>query len=457
MSNNKPTAVHPSTAVTLTRNQLIFISLTAVGWAIVAAIIPDPQIARATFIAGLCITLWLSEIVPPYLPTFLLWALVPLLLQPINPDFTLSSSLHGSIEPILILFLGGFTLSVAASNYQLDAYLAQWVIQISHGRRVALLWLLGLSTAFLSMWMSNIAAAAMMIVALRPLTVQLPKDDLFRRGLLIAIALGANLGGMGTPISSGPNAIALAAIAHTHDITFIEWIAFALPLMVGLLVVGLAALLLIFRVNGQMSLPPTRPHTLPNGAKLVVAIFGLTIVAWLSEPWHGVGSAQVALLAMVLLFGTGLLKAKDLGAIDWSTLILISGGLGIGRLLESSGLIYTLTEQIPWQAISPLAQLAVLCLTSAILSALMSNTAATTMLVPLALSLDVPASAPILIAMAASVGIPFIISTPANSMVYGEGGVRSRDLLLVGLFLMVLGCGLIVLTGDWVLRQIGMF
>lgn len=96
-----------------------------------------------------------------------------------------------------------------------------------------------------------------------------------------------------------------------------------------------------------------------------------------------------------------------------------------------------------------------LCFVSASLSALMSNTAAVTMLVPLAAGIDPAPSTAILIAIAASLGIPFAISTPPNAMIYGEGGITFSDLAVPGLVLMILGCIIVTFTGPFVLRLIG--
>ena len=110
---------------------------------------------------------------------------------------------------------------------------------------------------------------------------------------------------------------------------------------------------------------------------------------------------------------------------------------------------------VPWEQIPHLALILMLCFASALLSALMSNTATATMLIPLAASLDPSPSIAILVAIAASFGIPFVISTPPNAMVYGEGGIRASDLLSPGLVLMILGCLLVALTGPSVLKFIG--
>lgn len=239
--------------------------------------------------------------------------------------------------------------------------------------------------------------------------------------MLLSVAVGANFGGIGTPVGTGPNAIAVAAASRHNAITFLDWTAFALPLAVGLIAAGVLILALRYRVRGAIRLPDSPPRPLSRDARVVVAVFLLTAGAWLTEPLHGAPPALVALAATSVLFGTGLLERQDLSRLDWSTLLLIAGGIGLGNLLEKSGL--------------------------------MSNTATVTMLIPLAASLD-PSTA-ILIAVAASLGAPFVISTPPNAMVYGEGGVRPSDLLLPGLVLMILGCLVVGLTGPYVLNLVG--
>ena len=198
----------------------------------------------------------------------------PLLLQSFGDEFRLASVLGWAADPVLALFLGGFTLSVAASRYGIDAHIARIAVKLSRGRRLALLVLIASATAMLSMWMSNIAAAAMMIAALHPLLAETPKDDPFRRALLIGIALGANFGGIATPIGTGPNAIAIAAVSRHQTITFIHWMAFALPLTVGMLMAGLALTGWRFRVRGAANLPELPQHqSQSRGASGVVVIF----------------------------------------------------------------------------------------------------------------------------------------------------------------------------------------
>src|SRR5918911_2720986 len=126
-------------------------ALTAAAVAVVSvlslALVEDPVLARALIVAGACLVLWLGEAVPPYVPTLVLWALVPLLLQPFGEAFRLASVLGWAADPVLALFLGGFTLSVAASRYGIDAHIARIAVKLSKGRRLRPLVLLASAPA----------------------------------------------------------------------------------------------------------------------------------------------------------------------------------------------------------------------------------------------------------------------------------------------------------------------
>ena len=147
------------------------------------------------------------------MPTLFLWAMTPLLLSGYGEQFQLTRVLGWSANPVLALFLGGFILSVAASRHGIDNLIARLAVRLSGGHRLGLVALVIAATALLSMWMSNIAAAAMMLAALHPLFVGTPKNNSFRRATLLGIAIGANFGGIATPIGTGPNAIAIAAVS----------------------------------------------------------------------------------------------------------------------------------------------------------------------------------------------------------------------------------------------------
>ncbi|AGC45019.1 sodium:sulfate symporter [Myxococcus stipitatus DSM 14675] len=437
-----------------TRPALAGVGLVAVG--LVAGFGVQGEVAsRAVLVAGVCLVLWLSELVPPFVPTLLLLGATPVVLGPLAPDYQLASVLRWCADPVLILFLGGFTLEVAAMRHGLDSAVARHVVRGSRGRPRLLLLLVMGGVAFLSMWMSNVAAAAMMLAALRPVLLAAPAGAPLRPALLATVALGANLGGMATPVGSGPNALAVSAASTFAPVTFAGWMAFALPLTALMLLLGFGLILLRFRVAGPVTLPAPMTRALSPSGRRVLAVSAACVAAWLTEPLHGVPAPVVALGATALLFGTGLLRREDLGRLDWSTLLLIAGGLALGKLLEHSGLVAHALDGARLEALPREARLGALVVVAAVLSALMSNTGTAALLLPLALSVEPSASTPILVAMGCAFGIPFAISTPPNAMAAGEG-LDTSELLRLGVPLMVAGCLLVSVTGPWVLRLFGL-
>lgn len=425
----------------------------------------SPLYSRVTAIAAVCLYLWISETAPPFVPTLLLWAAIPIFLGPLEARYSITTVLSWAADPVMALFFGGFVLGIATQAFGLDKKLARFAF-IKAGNSFALfLLLIILSTAFLSMWLSNIGAAALILACLRPVLAEFGDDHVMRRTLLVGVAIGADLGGIATPIGTGPNAIAIAYLTPTVHISFISWMGFAVPLTVLMLLLGYAMLYWRTRTLsqswtkrggklGEMLVVEGTEEDLAGQRSFLVVLIG-TALLWLSEPLHGIPSSVVALGAAGFIFLTGMLKKKDLAKIDWSTLLLIAGGITLGRLFEQSGLIKTIAANVPFAEFDPRMSLFVLCLTSALLAAIMSNTATAVLLIPLAGALVPNPSTAILIAVSASFGIPFIISTPQNAMAYGEGGVKFNDLFTPGMVLMILGCLIVSLTGKAVLNFVG--
>lgn len=431
------------------------------GLAIAAAIVgisttvTEPLLARTLLLAAICVVLWLSELVPPFIPTMVLLGGAPLLLQRFGPEYEFAAVISWAADPVLVLFFGGFVLGVAAQRHGLDVRLAGLVIRTASGSSRRLVALTLLSTAVLSMWMSNVAAAAVMAAVLRPLGNAQQVDHVPARAVFLAVAVGANLGGIATPIGTGPNAIAIAAAAPQFPITFLGWMGFALPLTLGMLLAGYVVLVMRYRVGSQFSVTSIADQPLSFRGRAALGVMLLGILAWLLEPVHGTPAPVVALILATVIFSSGLLKTSDLGSIDWSTLGLIAGGIALGRLLEAGGVLARAEEVLDSTGGSDTARLAAFVVGGAMMSALMSNTATAALLIPLASVLYPSPSTTVLIAIACSFGMPFVISTPPNAIVHGQAGVTSADLLWVGLPLMALGCAVLITTGPTVLNWLG--
>ena len=419
--------------------------------------------ARIVSVAGVCLFLWISEAVPPFVPTLLLWTLAPLSLAFIDERFALPKVLSWAADPVMALFFGGFVLGLATERSGLGERLTRLALRLSGGSFKRFLLFVILITAFLSMWMSNIAAAALVLACLHPILEKFETADAARRVTLVGVALAADFGGIATPIGTGPNAIAIASISATQPVSFVSWMVFAFPLTLGMLALSYAFLLWRIRqivvINVDIAAPGETNNTNPVGTKTSRAAFIFilagTVLFWLTEPVHGIPAAVVAVGSAAAIFLCGILKKKDLVKIDWSTLLLIAGGITLGRLLEQSAIVKEVAANVPFSSMDPTIGLFILCLTSATLSALMSNTATAVLLIPLATALIPLPSTAILIAVSASFGVPFLISTPPNAMVFGQGGIKFGDLFWPGIVLMIFGCALVSLTGKAILHLAG--
>lgn len=420
------------------------------------AAIDDPILARAAILGGCALVLWLSDVVPPFVTTLGLIAAIPLVLGGADSAYGLGRVMAWAADPVLALFFGGFALGAAASRHGIDAHIARRALSLSgHSRRGLLAVVMG-ATALVSMWISNIAAAALMLAGLRPHLGDGDRSQSFRAALLLAVAMGANLGGVATPIGTGPNGIAIAHLEQLTRIGFLQWMGFALPLVVVMLVLVYVLIVWVHRVEGPTQPIEVRVEAIGARARGLLIVFVLAVAAWLSEPLHGVAAPVVALGVATILFGGGWLGREDLRRIDWSTLLLIAGGIVLGRLAEQAGLPEIIATHVGASEVPLTVRITAFVLVAALMSAVMSNTASAAMLIPLSLGLDMPRSIAVLIAIGASFGVPFTISSPPNSMAFGEGGLSTRDLLRVGLPLMLVGCLLVALAGPPFLRWMGL-
>jgi sodium-dependent dicarboxylate transporter 2/3/5 len=418
--------------------------------------IDNPIHARVVVLGGMALILWLSEIVPPYVPTLVLVAAIPLWLGDVSPAYRLGPVLSWAADPVLALFFGGFALGAAASRHGIDAFVTNQALVVSHHHRRRMLALVMVATAVLSMWMSNIAAAAMMLAALRPHLHHSPRTEPFRSALLLGVAMGANLGGIATPIGTGPNGIAIASLESTTRITFLHWMGFAFPLMVAMLVFAFVLIAWAHGVHGTFQPIAVSRAPLSGRARGLVGVFVVAVIAWLTEPWHGIPAPTVALLIAAALFGGGWLGREDLGRIDWSTLLLIAGGLVLARLAAESGLVEALAGSVNWHSLSLTMRVTGFVVVAAAMGAIVSNTASAALLIPLAIGLGLPYPVAILIAIGTAFGVPFAVSSPPNAMAYGEGGLTARDLLRVGLPIMLAGSLIVGLTGLAFLGWMGL-
>jgi len=426
---------------------------------------------------------WSSEAVP--VPVT---ALLPLLVLPLAGVVPIEAAAAAYAHPLIFLFLGGFLLALAIQKHGLHRRVALSIVDRLGTRPTALVGGFLAASALLSMWVSNTATAMMMLpIAISVIATVTARDDAagsgeadrrqpaFATALLLAVAYGASIGGLGTLIGTPPNAL-LAAFAQAHygiQIGFAQWMLVGLPLAALL---GACAWLVLTRLAFDLRGLPAAIDASTIGAQLaalgrlsrnerrVAAVFAATALLWVLRPALNslpplttLTDPAIAIAAAVVLFllpaanGGRLLVWRDAQALPWGTLLLFGGGLSLAAAIGASGLAdwigLALGRLAGWPA------LALVLLVTAIvvfLTELTSNTATTATFLPLmgvlALAADL---APLMLmapaALAAGAAFMLPVATPPNAIVHGSGRVAIPDMARAGLWLNLAAVALIAL------------
>ena len=371
-------------------------------------------------------------------------------------------------DPVIMLFIGGFVLAIAATKTGLDAQLAKVLLKPFGTRSEMVLLGFLLVTGLFSMFVSNTATAAMMLTFLTPVFRQLPPEGKGRIALAMSIPVAANLGGMGTPIGTPPNNIALKYLNDPEGLNmglgFGQWMVFMFPLVVLLLLISWRLLLKFFpftqrtvelKIDGSME---KSFHSW-----VVVVTFIITILLWLSDRFTGINANTVALIPFCVFALTGVINKRDLEQINWSVIWMVAGGFALGYGLNASGLAANAVESIPFGEFSPLLILLLGGAICYLLSNFISNSATAALLMPILAivcgamgdKLDPIGGTPTVligVAIAASSAMILPISTPPNALAFATGFVQQKDMaklgIIMGIISMVLGFGLVYLMGT---------
>ena len=377
------------------------------------------------------------------------------------------SLLHCFADPIIMLFIGGFVLAIAASKTGLDLFLARVMLKpFGKNPKFVLLGFL-MVTGIFSMFLSNTATAAMMLTFLGPVLKALPADGKGKTALALAIPISANIGGMGTPIGTPPNAIALKYMSEIGiEIGFGQWMAFMVPLTLVLLLLAWVMLLKLFPFKAKSIELNIEGELKKDWRSIVVYVtFACTVLLWVLDKKTGVNANVVAMLPVGVCAIIGVLTKRDLEEISWSVLWMVAGGFALGVGLQETGLAQTLINAIPfgsWPAVVMVVGSGLICYAMA---NFISHTATASLLVPILAAVGASAAvsanlAPlggvstllIGVAIGSSLGMVLPISTPPNAIAAATGMIEQKDMIKTGVIMgvlgLVLGYGMLIVLGS---------
>lgn len=406
--------------------------------------------------------MWMFEIIPAWATS--VSTVVLLLLAISNKGFTnpemgelvnFKEIMAAFADPTIMLFLGGFVLAIMASKVGLDVYLARILLKpFGTKPQMVLLGFLVLISV-MSMFMSNTATAAMMLAFLAPVLKTLPESGGGRVSLAMSIPIAANIGGLGTPIGTPPNAIAIGQLAKDGiEIGFGEWMIRMVPVVFIMIIFAWVLLMLLFPFKVK-KIEINIDGDVKKDWKFwtVTVTFLVTILLWMTGEITHLNSNIVALIPFAVFAVLGIFTRDDFAKVDWHVLWMVAGGFALGTAMNKTGLAAALVEAIPFGTWSPLVVLIVAGLVGWLLSNFIANSSAANLLVPILATVAIAMKdmlavyggvTTLLVCVAASTSFAmlFPISTPPNAIASSTGLIKTHDMTKVGLIVGILGIAL---------------
>lgn len=417
---------------------------------------PPVDVGIVLALLAAVIVLWVSEVVPIFVTALG----IPVVLA-LTGTASAREALAPFFDPIIVLFFAGFLMAEAMRRVELDRLVAVTVVARAGASPVRLFAaVLGIA-AFLSMWMSNTAAVAVLLPVALAITAPLDHGG-YRKAIVLGLAYAATLGGVGSAIGTPANLLAIEFLDSVtgRQISFAGWFRFGLPMVVLFLpIIGIY----LWRVSG-VDVDPGRFASAREQAKAeaaatvglggrqwtVLAVFAAVFAGWLTQQWHGQSPGIVALAGAVVLFAMGLIESSDLTRISWPTLLTFGGGLTLGSFMVATGTSDWIVARLGYLASWPTwLGVAAVALVALGLTTVASNTGSAATLIPLAIPLAglvgvEPALLVVVVAIASSIDFALVIGTPPTMLAYSTELFTVREILRKGSILDLAGIALLV-------------
>jgi sodium-dependent dicarboxylate transporter 2/3/5 len=437
-----------------------------------------PQGLRVAAVAALMAVWWVTEAIP--IPAT---ALLPIVLFPVLGVLSGSDVTQAYGNHLIYLFLGGFLIAVTMQKWNLHHRIALYTIRLVGvtPQRIVLGFML--ATAFLSMWISNTAATMMMVTIAMAVTGEMEHDKRHEPGefwfgtvLMLGIGYAASIGGVATLIGTPPNAIFAGVIEKTYgiSISFLDWMMFALPLSLVMLLIAWYYLARVLFTRADMRLPGSKAMIVEQIARLgpmsrqeliVATVFCVVALLWILRGFFQphelsmVKDSTIAVAGAILLFMIPvdlkkrefLLDWKTAVTIPWDIIVLFGGGFALAQGFSESGLTRWLAEQLTvLQGFNSILIILAVVLLVVFLTEVTSNTATASLLLPvmgaLATAIDMnPLGLMVAAVVAASFAFMLPVATPPNAIVFSSRYISIAQMAAAGLRLNLVG--VLVISG----------
>lgn len=420
---------------------------------------------------------WVTEAIPIYVT-----ALLPLILFPLTGGLSLSETATSYGHKYIFLYMGGFILAIAIEKWNLHRRIALTIINLIGTNVINIILGFMLATAFLSMWISNTAAAVIILPIAMAIVYQLndnpdtEKDEnkIFGKALMLSIAYSASIGGIATLIGT-PTNLVLAGVVQTtfgKEITFSEWFVLGFPIAIILLFLCWFYLTRFAFTFKQKEFPGGRSEISARlkalgkmgfEEKSVLVVFAVTAFAWIARSFllqrfiPKMDDTIIAIMTVVILFllptrkkGKRLLEWQDAVKLPWGILLLFGGGLTLALGFDTSGLALWIGSKLSALQVLPFFLLLMILISIVnFMTEITSNIATTAILLPVLVSLAPvlgvhPYYLMIAATLAASCAFMLPVATPPNAVVFGSGYLEMQDMVKKGFWLNIIS--ILILT-----------
>jgi len=420
------------------------------------------EAAQATLaLSAVMVMWWMTESIP-----ISATALLPLVLIPVLGIGSIAQASSPYGNPVIFLFLGGFLLATALERCGLHKRIAYSIVSLIGMSPNRLILGFLIASAVLSMWISNTATALMMLpiaLSVGSIGSQYGNTDKAIAALLLAVAFGSNLGGVGTLIGTPPNAIMVGYLQQNHDIQigFAEWMKIGVPIILVMLPVVYFVLKATMGFTAKMDEEAIAKEVHYQRSNLgpwsaaevrVTLLFVVAAIGWIFQPYiapyvPGISDAGVSIFVGLLLFivsdrrDSKLLEWSDAERIPWGVLVLFGGGLSLADAIQRSELAVWLGDSMSGLAVLPLpAIILIVSLMIIFFSEVTSNSATAAAVLPVmgALAVTLGYDPTILVipaTLAATTAFMLPVGTPPNAIVFSSGKVRQIDMIRTGFWL----------------------
>ena len=414
---------------------------------------------------------WLTEAIP-----LSITAILPLIVIPSFTNVNISDVAKPYANPVIFLLLGGFILGLGFQRSNLHLRFAMLVLKKIGSTKKSILGGIILSTAFLSMWISNTATCLLMLPIVVSILdkMEIKNDFLYKKILLLAIAYSASIGGIATLVGTAPNAIFAGFLMENYnlEINFIDWMKFSLPL-VFLLITILWFFFNFFIENKNIPISKNnfiedqykKLGPFSSKEKITMIILLLTIFLWLSKKFINsalsinLTDSSIALFGSLLFFiipyerYNFVLNKSWFKEIPWNILILFGGGLSLASSINSSGLANLISESLfVFSELEIYLIIIFMALLISFMTEITSNTATTLLFLPIVASFAsnfdydlILLCLPIIISASCAFMMP--IATPPNAIIFSTNQIKITFMVRIGF---VMNCTAVILSSIWI-------